>query len=104
MTSTTALIAATGAAMVLLAGQGQAQTPAPAPPAPTQRPSMTKPAADMGAAHTLEGEVTKVDGKRGWGDVKTPEGRMKLHYPPAALENVKQGDRVSVQIGLRAAR
>ena len=58
----------------------------------------------MSAAHTMEGEVTKVDAKKGWVDVKTPEGRMKLHYPPTALANVKKGDRVTVEIGLRAAK
>jgi len=50
----------------------------------------------------MDGEVTKVDAKKGWVDVKTPEGRMKLHFPPAALENVKKGDRVTVEIGMTA--
>ena len=115
MKATSALIAVASTAAVLIAGQGQAQTPTPAPPAPAQRPSTTppapaqrpsaaKPAADMTSSHTMEGEVTKVDAKRGWIDVKTPEGRMKLHYPPAALENVKKGDRVTVEVGLRAAK
>jgi hypothetical protein len=48
----------------------------------------------------MDGEVTKVDAKKGWVDVKTPEGRMKLHFPPAALASVKKGDRVTVEIGM----
>ena len=51
--------------------------------------------------HTMDGQVTKVDAKRGWIDVKTSEGSMKLHFPPAALANVKKGDSVSVELGLK---
>jgi len=51
--------------------------------------------------HTMEGEVTKVDAKKGWIDIKSPEGRMKLHFPPPALQSVKVGDRVSVEMGLK---
>src|SRR5262249_51496641 len=53
--------------------------------------------------HMMDGEVTKVDPKRGWIDVKTPEGSMKLHFPPPALENVKTGDRVTVALGMPLA-
>ena len=51
----------------------------------------------------LEGTVTKVDAKRGWIDVKTDEGSMKLQFPPAALADVKAGDRVSVELGMTCA-
>jgi hypothetical protein len=51
----------------------------------------------------MDGEVTKVDPKKGWIDVKTPEGSMKLHFPPAALANVKKGDRVTVDLGMTSA-
>ena len=50
--------------------------------------------------HVIEGQVTKVDAKRGWVDVKTPEGSMKLHFPPTALEGVKRGDSVSVEVAM----
>ena len=51
--------------------------------------------------HTMEGQVTKVDAKKGWVDVKTPEGSMKLHFPPSALATVKKGDSVTVELGLK---
>lgn len=76
----------------LLASPVAAQTPAPAPSAPMS---------DMAGQHTMEGEVTKVDAKKGWIDIKSPEGRMKLHFPPSALQSVKVGDRVSVDMGLK---
>jgi hypothetical protein len=61
----------------------------------------SKPAGEMTGHHTMEGQVTKVDAKKGWVDVKTPEGSMKLHFPPEALAGVKKGDSVSVELGLK---
>jgi hypothetical protein len=57
---------------------------------------------NMTGHHTMDGEVTKVDAKKGWVDVKTAEGSMKLHFPPAALENVKKGDSITVELGMIA--
>lgn len=51
-------------------------------------------------AHSMDGQVTKVDAKRGWVDVKTAEGSMKLHFPSAALENIKKGDTVTVDLAM----
>ena len=56
--------------------------------------------ASAAARHVMEGRVTKVDAKRGWIDVKTQEGSMKLHFPPSALEGVKTGDSVSVELAM----
>jgi hypothetical protein len=53
--------------------------------------------------HTMDGKVTKVDAKRGWVDVKTQEGSMKLHFPPPALDSVKAGDSVTIELGMSAS-
>lgn len=82
-----------GASMIAPA-MAQSRTPAPAP--------VTAPA-EAGARHVVNGEVTKVDAKKGWIDVKTPQGRMKLHFPPTALQNVKVGDSVSIEVALASA-
>ena len=63
--------------------------------------SAQAPAGDMAGRHSMDGQVTKVDAKKGWIDVKTPEGSMKLHFPPAALANVKKGDSVTVELGIK---
>jgi hypothetical protein len=55
----------------------------------------------MTGHHTMDGEVTKVDAKKGWVDIKTSEGRMKVHFPPSALENVKVGDSVTVEVVMK---
>ena len=55
---------------------------------------------EMMGRHSMEGKVTSVDAKKGWVHVKTPEGSMKLHFPPPALDNVKKGDSVTIDLGI----
>ena len=74
-------------AVVLVGGVAHAAAPATTPDGALAR-------------HTMDGTVTKVDAKRGWVDVKTSEGSMKLHFPSAALDNVKAGDSVTVELGM----
>jgi hypothetical protein len=74
-----------------------------APAAQTTPSAKTAPATKSDAVmgqHTMEGTVTKVNAKRGWIDVKTSEGSMKLHFPSSVLENVKAGDSVTVELGM----
>jgi hypothetical protein len=90
-----AMLAGTTAGL-LLAGLAVAQGPATPP-----QPSMTQPATDMTARHTMTGEVTSVTPDKGRVLVKTPEGRMLLHFPSSALQNVKKGDSVTVELALK---
>jgi hypothetical protein len=82
---------------LLLAGLAVAPSPATLPP----QPSMTQPATDMTARHTITGEVTSVTPDKGRVLVKTPEGRMLPHFPASALQNVKKGDSVTVELALK---
>ena len=90
-----AMLAGTTAGL-LLAGLAVAQGPATPP-----QPSMKQPATDMTARHTMTGEVTSVTPDKGRVLVKTPEGRMLLHFPSSALQNVKKGDSVTVELALK---
>ena len=83
---------------VLLAGLAVAQGPATPPP-----PSTTTSATDevTTGRHTMTGEVTSVSPEKGRLLVKTPAGRMLLHFPSATLQNVKKGDSVTVDLALR---
>jgi hypothetical protein len=81
------------AAGLLLAGFAIAQGPAAPPPQPSS-------AALLGR-HTMMGEVTSVTPDKGRLLVKTPEGRMLLHFPTSALQNVKKGDSVTVELALK---
>ena len=90
----------------LLPVSGLAQTstrPETSPPA--HRSTGTLPSADtMGNRHSVVGEVTKVDADKGWVDVKTPDGRMKVPFPSSALAHVKAGDRVTLELGVSRAK
>lgn len=58
-------------------------------------------AGDMMGRHSVQGEVTSVDAKKGWVHLKTSEGTMIVHFPPTALENVKKGDTITVTLALK---
>jgi len=93
-----AVLAGTTAGL-LLAGFAIAQGPATPPP----QPSTTHAATDgaLLGRHTMTGEVTSVTPDKGRLLVKTPEGRMLLHFPTSALQNVKKGDSVTVELALK---
>jgi hypothetical protein len=52
-------------------------------------------------AHSMPGEVTRVDQKDGWTHVKTSDGTLIVHFPPADLQNVKKGDKITLHLALK---
>jgi hypothetical protein len=77
----------------LLLGPALAQ----APPMPTPSGSES----GMMGHHTMDGQVTSIDAKKGWVHVKTAEGVLTLHFPPPALQNVKKGDKITVELSMK---
>jgi hypothetical protein len=59
--------------------------------------------ASMRGQHKMMGEVTKIDSAKGMVTVKTDEGNLDLHFPPSALQGMKEGDRVELQLSIRPA-
>ena len=55
----------------------------------------------MTGKHSMEGTVTSVSQKTGWVHVKTSEGTMIVHFPAAALADVKKGDTISVDLAMK---
>ena len=55
---------------------------------------------DMGR-HSMEGKVTSLNAKKGWVHVKTDEGTMIVHVPPAALQGLKKGDMVTLDLAIK---
>jgi len=51
--------------------------------------------------HEIKGEVTRVDAKNGWVHVKTSEGTMIVHFPPADLQDLRKGDTIMVRLALK---
>ena len=56
---------------------------------------------EMMGRHSMEAQVTSVNANKGWVHLKTAEGTMIVHFPPAALQNVKKGDTVTVSLALK---
>src|SRR5262245_4505026 len=84
----------------LLLGASVASAQTPKSTGETRGPLEAQAGSEV-SRHTIDGQVTKVDAKRGWIDVKTSDGSMKLHFPADALSTIKKGDTVSVDLGLK---
>jgi hypothetical protein len=55
----------------------------------------------MMGRHSMTGQVTSLDAQKGWIHLKTSEGTMIMHFPPEALQGVKKGDTVSVDLAMK---
>ncbi len=49
--------------------------------------------------HQMTGTISSINHDKGTVDVKTAEETLKLHFPPQAIRDLKQGDRITVQLG-----
>jgi hypothetical protein len=55
-----------------------------------------------GERHTVRGEVTSIEKEKGKLSLRTQEGEtMTLHFPQQALENIREGQQVAVEMSLR---
>jgi hypothetical protein len=52
--------------------------------------------------HSAHGEITSLDGKKGWVNLKTSEGTMIVQVPPASLQGLKKGDRITVDLAMKS--
>ena len=64
-------------------------------------PGAASAAEQMMGRHSMEGQVTSIDAKKGWVHVKTTEGTMIVHFPPESLQGVKKGDTITVSLALQ---
>jgi len=53
----------------------------------------------MMGAHSMTGKVDKVDHARGTLMLKHAASDMMLHFPPAAIRDIKNGDTITVSLG-----
>jgi hyperosmotically inducible periplasmic protein len=79
------------------AGATDERAPATAAPA-------ASPATGFIGRHTMTGEVTDIDAATGKVELRTSEGELHLHFPPSSLQNVRRGDRLTVELAVREAR
>lgn len=50
--------------------------------------------------HDMSGTVSKLDSKKGTFVLTTGMGPLQLHFPPEVLKDVKNGDKITVHLGL----
>jgi hypothetical protein len=53
--------------------------------------------------YRLAGEVVKVDQSRGIVTLHTAQGDLDQHFPPRAVNDLQEGDRIEVQLAIRPA-
>ena len=73
--------------------------------APAETSNLSTPSAavagDWQGRHTMTGEVTKINQRKGTFSLKTADGTLDLHAPPEVLAGVKKGDQMAVEIAVR---
>ena len=67
-------------------------------------PKKAQAAAEFTGVHRMPATVIDFDHETGIVDLKTSVGELKVHFPPAALKDLKKGDAVQLQLGLRKAK
>ena len=96
---------AVGSALLIAAGASSAFAQSTTQPGSAAQPSgMPATAAESMTfgRHSIDGEVKKVDREKGQLDLETRDGKtLELQFPSAALRNVKEGDRLTVDLSLR---
>ena len=97
-----ALLAAVSGPAMAQTGTGPSTT---TPPSTGANPSTgTGPSSGMDqmtGRHSMAGTITSLDEKNGWIHLKTEEGTLIMPVPPAALQGVKKGDTVTVNLALK---
>lgn len=53
----------------------------------------------MMGSHVMTGTVDKIDHAKGMLTLKHSAADMRLHFPPAAIKDIKNGDTITVRLG-----
>jgi len=56
---------------------------------------------DMMGEHEMGGTVQKINHQKGTFQLRTHEGVLSLHFPPAAIKDVKNGDALTVHLAFK---
>ena len=54
---------------------------------------------NMMGMHMMPATVTAIDAKTGLVDVTAGSMALKLHFPPASLASLKEGDKITLHLG-----
>ncbi len=93
-------VLAAGLAAPALPAVAQAPSPSTADQAQNPQRRTTEEISEHAFMARVTGRVTSVDPQSGKLTLDTVDGPMTVRFPPRALANVKQGDQVTVGVGL----
>jgi hypothetical protein len=85
----------------MMAGPALAGSSSSADTRGTSHTSFTTSQVGYEAQHTMTGTVTSIDRKTGRLSLKTDEGKLMLHFPPSKVQNITDGERVTVELGIK---
>jgi len=90
-------------ALAILVASGVATAPVLVEAASSKAEKSGFPTSQAGyeAQHTMTGTVASLDRKTGMLGLKTDEGSLALQFPPAKIHNIKEGERVTVELGVK---
>ncbi len=92
------LFAASVAAPVF-AEEGYGESMAAAEKGKMSMEKMEKEGGMMMGSHKMTGKVENIDHANGMLTLKTGVPDMRLHFPPAAIKDLKNGDTITVELG-----
>lgn len=75
-----------------------AQTPAPMPPGPGKTTMETGAHPGMMGEHTMTGTIKTIDHKTGQVELESKPVNLSVHFPPADLKDLKEGDKITVHL------
>ncbi len=62
-----------------------------------------QPAIQTGMQQRVSGTVKDIDSSKGLLTVNSPQGPLKLHFPPSAIHDLKKGDRIDAEYAFSKA-
>jgi hypothetical protein len=53
----------------------------------------------MAGAHSMTGTITSINHRTGLLGFKTPEGALRIHFPPHTIRHLRSGETITVYLG-----
>lgn len=58
----------------------------------------------MAGAHSMTGTITSINHHTGLMGFKTPEGTLRIHFPPGTIRHLRSGETITVYLGYEPGR
>lgn len=58
----------------------------------------------MAGAHSMTGTISSINHHTGLMGFKTPEGTLRIHFPPGTIRHLRSGETITVYLGYEPGR